>query len=479
MDRGADRHLGATARTSCRRRTAAAASAGPTSGTAAEHGSNPYANPVTGLHFVVDLNRMELLEIEDTHRVDEPRHDGRVRPAPRARTCACATTSSRSRSPSPRASRSRSTATRCAGRTGRCGVGFNHREGLVLHTRRLRRRGSRRAPAVVRRDGRPLPRPVDRPLPPHRVRHRRVGPGLHDRRRSSSAATASARSRYLDAVLHDTRGRAVHDPATRSASTRRTTAILWKHVDAQAGAEVRRSRRLVISFHVTVANYEYLVYWRLLPGRQHRVRGARDRDHGHDHLRRGRAAAVRHARRRAHLRAVPPALPRRAAGPRRRRRGQHRPHDRVRGRCRSAPDNPHGLALVQRSTPLRTEQEGIQDYDWEHPARVEGRQRASRPTGSARRSATSSCRAARFPRMLDPTTRRCSQRAQVHRPHAVGHARTHADERWPCGEFVVPERRRTAGCRSGPRRTARSRTPTSCSGTSSASTTSRARRTGR
>jgi primary-amine oxidase len=26
-------------------------------------GSSPYANPVTGLHFVVDLNRMELLEI--------------------------------------------------------------------------------------------------------------------------------------------------------------------------------------------------------------------------------------------------------------------------------------------------------------------------------------------------------------------------------------------------------------------------------
>ena len=35
-------------------------------------GASPYANPVTGLHFVVDLNRMELLEVEDTHRVDEP-----------------------------------------------------------------------------------------------------------------------------------------------------------------------------------------------------------------------------------------------------------------------------------------------------------------------------------------------------------------------------------------------------------------------
>ena len=36
-----------------------------------QEGSSPYANPVTGLHFVVDLNRMELLEVEDTPRVDE------------------------------------------------------------------------------------------------------------------------------------------------------------------------------------------------------------------------------------------------------------------------------------------------------------------------------------------------------------------------------------------------------------------------
>jgi primary-amine oxidase len=40
-------------------------------------------------------------------------------------------------------------------------------------------------------------------------------------------------------------------------------AVLWKHVDHDAGAEVRRMRRLTLSFDVTVANYEYLVYWRL------------------------------------------------------------------------------------------------------------------------------------------------------------------------------------------------------------------------
>lgn len=28
------------------------------------------------------------------------------------------------------------------------------------------------------------------------------------------------------------------------------------------------------------------------------------------------------------------------------------------------PDNPHGLALVQRATALRTESDGRQDYDW-------------------------------------------------------------------------------------------------------------------
>lgn len=38
--------------------------------------------------------------------------------------------------------------------------------------------------------------------------------------------------------------------------------MLWKHVDPDTGAEVRRQRRFVVSAHATVANYEYLIYWR-------------------------------------------------------------------------------------------------------------------------------------------------------------------------------------------------------------------------
>jgi primary-amine oxidase len=38
--------------------------------------------------------------------------------------------------------------------------------------------------------------------------------------------------------------------------------LLWKHFDpATAATETRRSRRLVISFVITAANYEYGIYW--------------------------------------------------------------------------------------------------------------------------------------------------------------------------------------------------------------------------
>lgn len=34
--------------------------------------ANPYASPVSGLHFLVELNKMELLEVQDSFSVDRP-----------------------------------------------------------------------------------------------------------------------------------------------------------------------------------------------------------------------------------------------------------------------------------------------------------------------------------------------------------------------------------------------------------------------
>ena len=44
-------------------------------------GANPYAHPVNGLHPVIDLNRMELLEVGDTGPVELPPVMGEYVPA--------------------------------------------------------------------------------------------------------------------------------------------------------------------------------------------------------------------------------------------------------------------------------------------------------------------------------------------------------------------------------------------------------------
>ena len=67
--------------------------------------------------------------------------------------------------------------------------------------------------------------------------------------------------RYLDAVVNDSRGRAVTLP-NAICIHEEDAGILWKHVDWRLGStEVRRSRRLVVSSISTVGNYEYGFYW--------------------------------------------------------------------------------------------------------------------------------------------------------------------------------------------------------------------------
>src|SRR4029079_2394514 len=152
-------------------------------------------------------------------------------------------------------------------------------------------------------------------------------------------------------------------------------------------------------------------------GREHRVRGPRDRDHGDDAVR-GRAAALRDARRRAHLRPVPPALPRRPPRPRHRRRGEHRVRDRLRG----APDRPRQPVRPRDGAALDAAAHrggGPAGLRLAPPARVEGRQRPGHE--QARHADGVQAR----PRWRAPGPDRqglARLRARAgHRPHAVGH----------------------------------------------------------
>src|SRR5207248_3339367 len=68
-------------------------------------------------------------------------------------------------------------------------------------------------------------------------------------------------TRYFDADVVDSRGKVV---TLKNAVCLHEgdDGVLWKHTDWRTGqSEVRRSRRLSVSFIATVGNYEYGFYW--------------------------------------------------------------------------------------------------------------------------------------------------------------------------------------------------------------------------
>jgi primary-amine oxidase len=395
-------------------------------------GSNPYANPVPGLKLVVDLNAMELLDIEDTGMVAPARVMGEYVPRfvpgleQRADVKPLEVVQ-------PEGASVTLDGNALQWQKWSLRIGFNHREGLVLHTVGYEDDGRVR-PVAHRLSFAEMVVPYRDPTTEHNRRTAfDIGEwGLGFMTTSLElGCDCLGEVAYRDAVLHDSRGEPYVIP-NAVCIHEEDDAVLWKHVDEHAGAEVRRSRRLVVSSHVTVANYEYLIYWRLYqdgnlecevratgimvttrfegdpppygtlvdertyaPFHQHFIVARLDLDVD------GPANTV--------LATESEALP-------------------------IGPDNPHGLALVQRETPLRTESEGRQDYDW-------STQRAWKVVNPDRRNALGTpvgyklVPGACLPAMLDPAS------PVLRRAQAIAHTLwvTAYDEaeRWPCGEFVV------------------------------------------
>ena len=394
---------------------------------------NPYAHHVSGLHAIVDLNQMTLLEIEDNLDGGEAaslpevmgEYAPRLLPMPLREVRPI------------EISQPEGVSFTLHGRllcwqNWQLRLGFNYREGLVLHEVGFRDAGRLRSVAH-RLSFAEMVVPYRDPTSDH---YRRtafdVGEwGLGFMTDSlEHGCDCLGEISYLDAVVHDSAGQPRVIPRAICIHEE-DNGIGWKHVDHVTGAEVRRARRLVVSFQVTVANYEYLVYWRFYqdgniecevratgilvtsyfpdgrqppfgtlvdqrtyaPFHQHFIVARLDLDLD------GRANTVYAIQSEA-----------RPAGP----------------------GDPYGLGLAIRETPLRTESAGQQDYDWNTQKSwkiVNDNVRNGLGTPVGYKLVPGGC----FPALLDPSSPVLRRAAVI--GHTLWVTPYRPGERWPCGEF--------------------------------------------
>jgi primary-amine oxidase len=389
--------------------------------------SNPYAHHVTGLHPVVDLNRMTLLEIEDTDPGEQPEVTGEYAPALLGRPL---------REVKPlEVSQPEGAGFTLDGRlltwqNWQLRLGFNYREGLVLHQVAFND-GGRLRPVAHRMSFAEMFVPYRDASPDH---YRRTafdigewGLGFMTTSLELGCDCLGVIS-YLDAVVHDSAGVPRQIP-NAICIHEEDSGVLWKHVDERTGAEVRRQRRLVVSFHVTVANYEYLVYWRFYQDGniecEVRATGIVVTSHVPRDGSEPRTGTVVDQGTYApfHQHFIVARLDLDVDGPDN---TVHAVESRVTG------DDPWGLGLEIVDTPLRTEAEGKQDYDW-------ATQRGWKVVNPSARNGLGTpvgyklVPSGAFPPLLGPSTP-AFKRAEV-----IGHTLWvtpyRADERWPCGDF--------------------------------------------
>lgn len=224
---------------------------------------NQFAHPVEGLSALVDINRGEVV------RVDDDPSAGPVPMAPGNYGAEFQTAWRTGLKPIEVVQPEGPSFTVDGWDVSWCGwrfrVGFTPREGLVLHD--LTIRDGDRERSVLRRAA--LAEMVVPYGSPHGVHVRKnafdcgdYGIGVLANSLELGCDCLGA-IHYFDAALNRIDGSA-YTIKNAVCLHEEDTGLLWKHTDFRTGTvDVRRGRRLVISFITTVGNYEYGFFWNL------------------------------------------------------------------------------------------------------------------------------------------------------------------------------------------------------------------------
>ncbi len=221
---------------------------------------NGYARPVEGLVAVVDLNTMRIVRLEDSGVVPLP-------PEPGNYAAEFMTTMRTDLKPiaitQPEGTSFSIDGHAVTWQKWHFRIGFTPREGLVLHTIGYED-GGRIRPVIYRAALSEMVVPYGDPSPSHNRKNAfdvgEYGIGLMANA-LELGCDCLGEIRYFDAFLNNSQGDVVRYQ-NAVCMHEEDTGILWKHYDWRTGqTEVRRSRRLVVSFIATVGNYEYGFYW--------------------------------------------------------------------------------------------------------------------------------------------------------------------------------------------------------------------------
>ena len=221
---------------------------------------NGYARPIEGLSVIIDLNKNEIFEIQDFGVVPIPPDDGnyaaRYQDSFREDLKPIEITQ-------PEGPSFTVTGNEVKWQKWQLRVGYTPREGLVIHNVTYEDHGKIRS-ILYRGALSEMVVPYGDPTNDHYKKQvfdsGEVGIGKCANS-LELGCDCLGEIYYFDVSLYDITGKAgvqknvicMHEE---------DFGVLWKHTDSRIGeTEVRRSRRLVISFFTTVGNYEYGFFW--------------------------------------------------------------------------------------------------------------------------------------------------------------------------------------------------------------------------